>query len=207
MQLRQLQSDDKTRFWVRLHDLANKYVLKREILGRALGIIQTGSQNQQNPNAPTFEERSVEWTLRSGRKRQGISFGYHTTTCTKFQVRILTINKGSSNRVPRAMLLQEGECIVDSGASLRMMSKSDLTPQEQETNHRSKDPSIIKTANTLTHTTEEATENVSDLDMFVKVQWLKESPAVLFVGQLVLRQTAIRTNDIQVTHHISSRMS
>ena len=35
------------------------------------------------------------------------------------------------------------------------------------------------TANGSTHTTEEATTHVCDSDMFVQVQFLKESPAVL----------------------------
>ena len=32
-------------------------------LGPSLGVIQTGSQNQRNPNAPTFEERSIDWIV------------------------------------------------------------------------------------------------------------------------------------------------
>ena len=63
MQLRQIQSDDKTQFRVRLHHLANRYVLKRETLGPTLGLSQTGSQNQGSPNDPTEEERSIERTL------------------------------------------------------------------------------------------------------------------------------------------------
>ena len=50
MQLREIQSDDK-------------YVLKREKLRPTLGVIQIRSQNQRNANAPTFDERSIEWTL------------------------------------------------------------------------------------------------------------------------------------------------
>ena len=42
-----------------------------------------------------------------------------------------------------------------SGASFHIMSKRDLTPEEQET--ISKDPPMIVTANGTTHTTEEAT--------------------------------------------------
>ena len=65
-----------------------------------------------------------------------------------------------------------------------MMSKSDLTPEEQETVQQSKDPSVIMTANGTTHTTEKATVCVCDLGMFVQVQLLKESPAVLSLGKL-----------------------
>ena len=61
------------------------------------------------------------------------------------------------------------------------------------------------TANGTTHTTEEATVYVCDLDMFVQVQVLKESPAVLWLGKL-WKQTASRLIGTQVSHSISSRM-
>ena len=44
---------------------------------------------------------------------------------------------------------------------------------------KSKDSSVIVTASGTTHTTEEATICVFELDMFVQVQVLKESPAAL----------------------------
>ena len=47
-----------------------------------------------------------------------------------------------------------------------MMSKSDLTPEEQETMQQPKDPSDVMTASGTTHTTGEATVYVNDLDMF-----------------------------------------
>ena len=46
---------------------------------------------------------------------------------------------------------------MDSGASLHVMSKNDLTPEEQETIQKSKDPSVILSAYGTTHTTEEET--------------------------------------------------
>ena len=48
-----------------------------------------------------------------------------------------------------------------------MMRKSDLTVEEQETTRQSKDSSVIMTEIGATHTTEEATVYVFDLDMFV----------------------------------------
>ena len=59
------------------------------IWDNTLGVLQTGSQNHQNPNAPTFEEGSIEWTL----------------SMEEVQVHILTIEMGSSTQVPRAMFL------------------------------------------------------------------------------------------------------
>ena len=83
MQLRKIQSDDKIQFRVRLHHLANKYVLTSEKLGHALGVIQTRSQNQRNPNAPTSEERSVEWTLNIEEKLRKTAWTFYTKKVNK----------------------------------------------------------------------------------------------------------------------------
>ena len=85
------------------------------------------------------------------------------------------------------------------------MSKSDLTPEEKETIQKSKDPSVIMSADGTTRTTEEATIYVCDLDMFVQFHLVKEPPAVLSLGTLC-EKTVTRMNIIQVSHHISSRM-
>ena len=74
--------------------------------------------------------------------------------------------------------------MVDSGASLHMMRKSALTPEEQDTIQKSKDPSVMMTASGTTHIMEEATVHVFDLDMFVQAPFLKESPTVLSLETL-----------------------
>ena len=57
---RKIQSDNNTQYRVRLDLLANKYVFKRQKLGPTHGAIQTRLPNQRNPNAQTFEKRSIE---------------------------------------------------------------------------------------------------------------------------------------------------
>ena len=84
------------------------------------------------------------------------------------------------------------------------MTKSDLALEDQVTIRKSKDPSVIMTANGTTHTTEEATVHVYDLDVFVQFQWLKESLAELSVWKDCARRAVFRMNGIQVSHHISS---
>ena len=59
MQLLKIMSYDKTHFRVRLQVCSEKGKL-----GPALGVIQAGSQSQRHPNAPTFEDRSIERTSR-----------------------------------------------------------------------------------------------------------------------------------------------
>ena len=81
----------------RPHHHANKYVLEGENLGPTHGVIQTTPENQRNPNAP------LDFEL--GRKSKENSLDFFTRTCIKFQVRILRIDKGSSNQVPRAVFL------------------------------------------------------------------------------------------------------
>ena len=58
-------------------------------------------------------------------------------------------------------LRRKREFTLDSEASLHTMSTSDLTPEEQETMQKSKDPTVILT-------TKDATGNVCDLDMSVQ---------------------------------------
>ena len=63
-----------------------------------------------------------------------------------------------------------------------------------------------RTANGTTHTTEEATLNFCDLNMFVEFQWRKESPAVLSRWVFCAKKSVTRMNGIQVSHHVSSRI-
>ena len=53
VQLQKVQSGDKTQFRVRHHDLANE---KGAHLGSTHEVIQTGCENQRNPNAPKYGE-------------------------------------------------------------------------------------------------------------------------------------------------------
>ena len=100
---------------------------------------KTGSQNQRNPNAPTFEEGSIEWTF-SMEEKHGKHIGFYTRARIKFQVRILKLDMGSSNQVPRGLflhlLLQPRETRIQCGppgASPHMVSKIDLTPRAHRT--------------------------------------------------------------------------
>ena len=73
--------------------------------------------------------------------------------------------------------------VVDSGASMQMVSKRDLNSAELETMRTSRSPTVM-TANGEVQTREEATVNVKELDLFVTVMLLEETPAVLSFGKL-----------------------
>ena len=80
--------------------------------------------------------------------------------------------------------LAEREFVVDSGASMHMVSKRDLNSVELETMSISKNPTTVVTANGEVQTREEATVYVKELDLFVTVMLLEETPAVLSLGKL-----------------------
>ena len=89
---------------------------------------------------------------------KGGQLGFYTRACAKFLFRILRIEIGPSNRAPRAHVSSlPMRTSRHSGASLHVISKSDLNPEEQETVQKSKDPSDIMSANGTAYTTEEAT--------------------------------------------------
>ena len=72
---------------------------------------------------------------------------------------------------------------VDSGSSMHMMSKTDLSPEELETVKVPRRPSTVITANGSIDTNEEVTVYVKDLDILVTVQLFEDTPAVLSLGR------------------------
>ena len=79
---------------------------------------------------------------------------------------------------------KEREFVVDSGASMHVVSKRDLYTAELETVRISKKPTMVMTACGKVLTREEATVCVKELDLFVTVMLLEETPAVLSLGKL-----------------------
>ena len=73
--------------------------------------------------------------------------------------------------------------MVDSGASMHMISRQDLNPAELETVGISRCPASALTANGEVQTHEEATVHVKELDMFLTVKILEDTPAVLSFGE------------------------
>ena len=65
-----------------------------------------------------------------------------------------------------------------------MVSKRDLNYVELETTRISKNRTTVMTANGEVQTREEGTVYVKELDLFVTVMLLEETPAVLSLGKL-----------------------
>ena len=74
--------------------------------------------------------------------------------------------------------------MVDSGASVRMLSEKDSSSRELDTLRISRNPTTVITANGEVETSEEAQVYVHDLDLIVTVQILDDTLAVLSLGKL-----------------------
>ena len=85
----------------------------------------------------------------------------------------------SSPRVQRAK-----EFVVDSGASMHMISKKDFNDAEMDTLTKSCSPSRVITANGEVQTHEEATVYVKELDTLLTIKVLENTPSVLSLGKL-----------------------
>ena len=80
---------------------------------------------------------------------------------------------------------EKREFVIDCGASMHMLSKKDLSSGElEETLKRSRSPITAVTANGEVQTNEAAQVHVHDLHIFVTVQLLEDTSAVLSLGNL-----------------------
>ena len=75
---------------------------------------------------------------------------------------------------PTSKSPEERELVVDSGASMHVMRNKDSSSYELDTLRRSKNPTVVLTANGEVHTNEEAQVYVNDLNLFGTVQFLEE---------------------------------
>ena len=97
-----------------------------------------------------------------------------------------TFFSSSENRCLFASNLkpEERELVVDFSASMHMISKKDLSDAEMDTLTKSCSPTIVITANGVVQTHEEATVYVKELDIFLIMKVLENTPAVLSLGKL-----------------------
>ena len=67
---------------------------------------------------------------------------------------------------------------------MHMVSKKDINYAELETMRTSRSPTTVMTANGELQTREEATVYVNEMDLFVTVMLLDDTPALLSLGNL-----------------------
>ena len=98
-----------------------------------------------------------------------------TTLCTPIDAKVMP--------APTPTRPKEREFVVDSGASMHMMSKKELSPEEMDSK-KVQDSHCGIDCQWEKHTHEEAQVFVHDLNLFVAVQLFQETPAILLLGQL-----------------------
>ena len=86
---------------------------------------------------------------------------------------------------------------------MHMISKKDLSDAEMDTLTKSCSPTIVITANGEVQTHEEAIVYVKELDIFLTMKVLDNTPAVLSLGKSFAMKTGTPTNGSMVKNHIS----
>ena len=109
----------------------------------SLGLICPGEPHQRSPNAPKFEDRSQEETEWQEQGAREAAWKLAKNVFKKKEHQRATFFSPSENRCLPASTLkpEEREFVVDSGASMHMISKKDLNDAEMDTLTKSCSPS------------------------------------------------------------------
>ena len=138
------------------------------------------------PNAPKFEDRSQEETEWQEQGAREAAWNLAQSVLKLKDQERATFFSPSENRCLPASNLKPEEriIVVDSGASMHMISKKDLNFAEMDTLTKSCSPTIVITANGEVQTHEEAIVYVKELGIFLTMKVLENTPAVLSLGKL-----------------------
>ena len=152
----------------------------------SLGYICPGEPHQRSPNVPKFEDRSLEETEWQEQGAREAAWKLAKSVLKLKEHQRAAFFSPSENRCLPASTLkpEEREFVVDSGASMHMISKKDLSDAEMDTLTKSCSPTTVTTANGEVQTHEEATVYVKELDIFLTMKVLDNTPAVLSLGKL-----------------------
>ena len=163
-----------------------RVTLKFETKNPSLGYICPGEPHERSPNAPKFEDRSQEETEWQEQGAREAAWKLAKSVLKPKEHERATFFSPSENRCLLASTLkpEEREFVVDSGASMHTISKKDLNSAEMDTLTKSCSPTIVITANGEVQTHEEAIVYVKELDIFLTMKVLENTPAVLSPGKL-----------------------
>ena len=152
----------------------------------SLGYICPGEPHERSPNAPKFEDRSQEETEWQEQGAREAAWKLAKSVLKLKEHEKATFFSPSKNRCLPASTLkpEEREFVVDSGASMHMISKKDLSDVEMDTLTTSRSPTTVTTANGEVQTHEDATVYVKELEKFLTMKVLDNTPAVLSLGKL-----------------------
>ena len=154
---------------------------------QSLGMICPGDPHQRNPNAPKFEDRSQDETEWQERWALEVAWRLAKNILKSKEKHKTTFFSPSENWclfAPSTIKPGKREFVVDSGASMHMVSKKDLDSAELKTVTTSRSPTTVITANGEVQTNADAFVYVRELDIFLTMKVLKDTPAVLSQGKL-----------------------
>ena len=152
----------------------------------SLGYTCPGDPHERNPNASKFEDRSQEETewQEQGAREAAWKLAKNVFKLKEHE-RAAFFSYLENRCLPASTLKpEEREFVVDSGASMHMISKKDLSKAEMDTLTKSCSPTIVITANGEVQTHEEAIVYVKELCIFLTMKVLENMPAVLSLGKL-----------------------
>ena len=153
----------------------------------SLGYICSGEPHQRSNNAPKFEDRSLEETTEwqeQGAREAAWNLAKHVLKNKMKEQHSSHLRKIGACLHQLYTKPEEREFVVDSGASMHMISKQDLSDAEMDTLTKSCSPTIVITANGEVQTHEEAIVYVKELDILLTMKVLDNTPAVLSLGKL-----------------------
>ena len=164
-------------------------------------MICPGDAHQRNHNAPKFEDRSqeeTEWQERCAREAAWRLAKNIFKLQEKHKTAFFSPSENWCLPAPSTLKPEEREFVVDSGASMHMISKKDLNSAELETVTTSRSSTTVLTANGEVQTHEEATVHVKELDIFLtmKVFWFNREESFAM-------NTDTHTSGSMVKNHIS----
>ena len=138
----------------------------------SLGYICPGEPHERSPNAPKFEDRSQEETEWQEQGAREAAWKLAKNVFKLKEHQRATFFSSPENRCLPASTLkpEEREFVVDSGASMHMISKKDLNSAEMDTLTKSCSLTIVITANGEVQTHEEAIVYVKELDIFLTMK-------------------------------------
>ena len=124
------------------------------------GMICPGDPHQRNPNAPKFEDwpqEETEWQERCAREAAWKLAKHILKLKEKHKTAFSHLEINWCLPAPSTFKPEEREFVVDSTASMHMISKKDLNSSELETVTTSRSPTTVFTANGEVQTHEKAT--------------------------------------------------
>ena len=130
----------------------------------SLGYICPGEPHQRSPNAPKIEDRSQEETewQEQGAREAAWTLAKNVLKLKEHE-RAAFFPSPENRCLPASTLKpEEREFVVDSGSSMHMISKKDVSDAEMDTLTKSCSPTTVINANGEVQTHEEATVHVKE---------------------------------------------